>query len=238
MRLGLGVELTKRLQSDSPAPFSEALVWGDAEDIAGVHDQTLGGWADHSPNGNDLTSVGGTPLLQLNAINGLKAVRGRGASDADAMTFPNGVLTGVTEATAIYVGKLLGTAGLNGGALFGAFGTDALDNHFPLADSNIYEDFCSTVRKTAAGPWIPTMSAYHIGVLRSKANLFNIRLAEASIFNTATNTVGVNTGTTHLFRGPNNWWHGEVAWFIVIPRYLTDPETVEAEAWLKERFAL
>jgi hypothetical protein len=236
--IGLGLRARPAAGSGEPSFYSEALVWGDAEDIVGADNETLGGWADKTSNNNDLTSVGGTPILIHNAVNGRQAVRGRGAATSDAMTFPTGMLTGVTEATVIYVGKLIGTAGLNGGALFGSFGTDALDNHFPLADSNIYEDFCSTVRKTVTGPWIPTMSNYHIGVMRSKASLWNLRLAEVERHNTATNTVGVTTGTTYLFRGPNNWWNGEVAWFMFIPRYLTDGEVLTAEAALSEEFAL
>ena len=72
-------------------------------------------------------------------------------------------------------------------------GSDVTGTHFPFSDGNIYDSFGTTVRKTVGNPG-PTLTQWRIYSVWSDSNDWAAYLDGASLFTTATNTVGFFSG--------------------------------------------
>lgn len=200
----------------------------DAEDLTGADASNQSAWLDRIAAVN-CTGASDAFTLETNEMNGLPVGRFTGKQ----LAIPNGLLTGKTELTIIYVGKI-NTA--FGGAAFANFGTDAQSNHFPYIDGVIYEDFGSTTRKTCGDYATHGMNVNHIGSMRSKASLWDLRVDGSSKFNTVTNTVGVNS--TGLTIGNATGWFGDLAKVMLFDTYISDVDMADVESTLAARYAL
>jgi hypothetical protein len=224
--------------SSYPATVADARALFDADTIGLADGANVNTW---SAVLGALDATGGTnkPILKTAILNGRDIVR---AVTNQSMTLPAGLtsgLTGVDGATVIYVGK--GSASIGGGPLFGNFGTDGAVNHYPWTDNAIYEDFMSTVRKNA-GNFNSRLQSFHVGTLRSKTNLWDLRLNKVGLlgpanFNTVSNGFGANASPL-LFSNGSSFWNGDLAWWALFDRYLSDVEVAEWEDFLGTLFGI
>lgn len=212
-----------------PASVADAVAVFDADTIGLADGTAITTWT-ASIGSIAATGQLAKPVLKTNILNGRDVVRN--AHPNQYMTLPSALtsgLNGTDGGTVIYVGKI---NAVTEAALFGDFGTDAQQNHYPYSDNTVYEDFLSTVRKTC-GNFNTQLTAHHIGALRSKTNLWNLRLAEVSRFNTTTNTFGAGS-SPRLFHmnGSGTYASADLAWWALFDRYLSDAEVIEWETYL------
>lgn len=185
---------------------------------------------DTSGNGNHATqaTAGSRPLLRQSGS--LYYIELDGTDDF--MTLPTALLTGWSEGTGIFATKRpVDPPPVSYGPVLGDFGSDALANHYPFQDGNVYEDFLSTARKSCGDPG--DCAAWHVGDFRSGANNFKASYNGTDYFSTATNTVGV--GSAPLLGKESQTaaiYIGFIGRVIVINRVLTGADLANARTWV------
>lgn len=239
-----------------PSTFAEARGIWDAEDLnATLNDNddvtSSDPWLSQVGSYDATTgSVGSTstnPKFRTGVFNGRACLRSISTTHAMIIdpTLFSGLAAGIDGGTMIYVGQV--AASVTGGGLFCDCGSGSASTHYPWVDNNVYTNFLNSARPSW-GNATAALQVQHIGVLRNKGSsvaltgLTDWRVGEVQRF-TATSGVFFTPGTTpKLFvtrdGGIIAGWAGDLAWWAFIPRYLSDAEVIEWEAYLKSLFAL
>jgi hypothetical protein len=115
-------------------------------------------------------------------------------------------------------------------------------NHFPWTDSNIYDDFGSTVRKTVGNP-SPALTSWRILSFHSKGSDWRCYIDDGAVFSftTATNTAGftstpkIGTSTNGVSPVYANMWVAEI---VLTNDFLTDADRNKVAGYLAWRHAI
>jgi len=160
-------------------------------------------WQDLTGNANHAT-VTGTPTFETNECNGEAIVR-LGADSNDYFTIPS--MDAFTAATILFVWKITSLT-TNAGNNLGDSGDAAA---YPLAaDSHLYEEFATTVRKDC-GTAVTPLNAYHTTMIWSASNDWRMELNAMLQYATSTNTVGSPTAPTIGFNGSAEYLKADIA---------------------------
>lgn len=177
--------------SFSPADIPGLRLWLKADALSLANNDPVATWPDSSGNGNDATATGTVrPTYKTNQINStLPAVFFDGTAP-NYLTFADNAFSSFTAAEIFIVVKILADPPPSGATsgIWKLYPDDGT-THYPFTDGTIYDQFGSTVRKTVGNPG-PTLAAWRLYEVRSVTNDWQCYLDGASLFSTATNTVG------------------------------------------------
>lgn len=171
--------------------YMQTAAWFRADDGASTVDGTQPTkWLDRSGNGIDGTRSG-TPTWTKSAVNGKPAFLFDGVDDRFDL---GNIYSGAPSVYAIGVCKIdadPSAADSASGPWLGDTGTDgSFRDHYPWTDGNVYHGFGTTARKSAGNPSV-SLATWHISEFSSAASDWQFRVNGASVFTTATNTVGL-----------------------------------------------
>jgi len=115
-------------------------------------------------------------------------------------------------------------------------------NHYPYTDSNIYDDFGSSSRKTVGNP-TPSLANWHIASFHSQSASWKYYLNGTSFFSTGTNTVGwISTpklGRQHRADlNTDAWYNGNLAELCLFSEFLSDANRQKVEGYLAYKYGL
>ncbi len=180
-------------------------------------------WVNRGSLGGFFTqaTLGNRPTLQF--VNGKYVVRTLGQT----MTSSGIDMSAVTGATLSFLTKK--NTGINndeGGYAYFGTGTNTLTNY---SDTNLYDTFGSTARKTVLSPG-PNWEQWSRYIVTTKANEWTARFNGSEIFTTATNTVGWQATIT-LFSGNVASFNADTRELIVYPA-LAASQIAQVEAYL------
>jgi hypothetical protein len=204
-------------------------LWYKADSITGKKGgEGISQWDDSSGAGNHATqgTAANQPIYLPNGQNSRPVVRFR---DPSSLVIPN-VLTGLTAGTLLVAIKGLSDA-------FGGMGRlgSPDDAFYPWSDTNIYDNFGTTVRKDAIVPGVSLLQWNIVSVV-SAASDYRYYINNVSKRSTATNTVGWTTtpkwgaaGAYHL--------RADVAEIMVYSGALSDVDRNSLEVYLKAKWA-
>lgn len=207
---------------------ADALVLADGDPIAT--------WTDSSGNGRDGTGGVGTEraIYKTGILNSLPVAR-FDSTVQPIITLPS--MAAVTAGTVFVVVKVNNDppADINHSGLW-KFGTSASDCHFPYTDSNVYDDFGSTVRKSTGDPTLSLSSNFRIYEVVTQAGEWTSYIDRTQHFTTATNTVGF-AATPTLGRSVTGYsLDGDLAEFIVYDSALTGTTRTDVEDYLYSKW--
>ena len=200
-----------------PTDLASLAAWYDADQQTDGADSEVASFTDRSGNGHHFSN--GTsnqrPLLRHSAINGKKALDFDDANDV--LTCATGLLNGATASAFFAVVKMDADPPSGGGAVIDGFSTSGSNSHHPFTDGTIYDGFGSTVRKTCGNP-TPSLTSTSMLAAISGASDYRFLVNDATLHSTATNTVGIGTGTRYMGNsaGFAAIWGGLVAEVIVL----------------------
>ena len=162
-------------------------------------------WQDLSGNGRHAVRTG-TPTYELAECNGEAAVRLPGGSVY--FTFPD--MSGLSTVSIFLVWKITDTSTDGGNRM----GTSANTDHYPLtADSHIYSDFASSVRKDCGASKV-TVTNYHVTHIWSKASDWGMEQNGMLVHSTGTNTVAPHSSPRLGHNGSAGMKADLVGWYI------------------------
>lgn len=198
--------------------------------------------ADISGNNNHavMVTAGNRPTIETVGINGLRGIR---HAAGDYLDLPN-VFSGLTVAEVFLVAKRdvdpPTEANLSG---LWDFGTDTQNTALPWIDSNVYDDFGTTIRKNPGNPAASLASPFLYNVVTA-AGEWTARVNGTQLYTTSTNTVGFNTaprfgGSGMTGSGPavyafGGYWHE----LIVFSKKLTAPQRTALNADIATRYGI
>lgn len=115
------------------------------------------------------------------------------------------------------------------------------NTHFPFTDSNIYDGFASSTRKSTGNP-TEALTSYVIYNVISTSSEWTSNINGTQHFTTATNTVGWNTSEQFLGRGTNSpptvFLDGNVKFVIILPTKLSSANRANMVSYLAARFSI
>ena len=164
----------------------------DARFLTANDNDAIGTWTSRTGvNNATQATAANKPTYKVNMSGGQPALRFDGN---DKMGFASSIISGTPDGFATFIYKVDAdpAADPTTGAVLGDFGSDALANHWPYSDGNIYDDFGSTSRKTAGNP-TPSLASFRLISQHSAASDFVIRIDGVQFYSTSTNTVGWNS---------------------------------------------
>jgi hypothetical protein len=196
-----------------PTDIAGCHIWLAADAIVGLADgDRVTTWADGSGNGNDATSAGlARPMYKTGILNSLPVVRFLGSA-GEFMTWAN-VISSLTAGTFFAVIKnsaAQGSSQLGHPMKAGASGSG---DHYPYADSVIYDGWGSDSRKTTGTPAADLRSWHHYTV-KSASGEWTAWHDGTQHYTTSSNTVSFTTAP-ELARSSGNHWDGDIAELIV-----------------------
>jgi hypothetical protein len=228
-------------------PATDMLLWWKADgNITFGSSNDVAVWLDHSGHGNNAfnaTAGSSRPLFQTNQINGLPAIYFNAAA-TPRFDLTN-MFTSETSAELFVVVKLVNdpTAGTADSGQWRFAGTGDI-NIFPYSDGNIYEGFCSTVRKTVGNP-TPTLTSWRLYNTSSTNGSWIARLDGTQIFSTAVNTFTSDASgimaTDRRFGqsgSTSSYMNGRVAEVILYGRVLSSADRDQVESYIASKYAL
>jgi trimeric autotransporter adhesin len=240
--------------ADAPAPPPT----GDPSDLAGLLRWWDAGtgvtlstspadrvdqWDDQSGNAGHMTPISFNntrPTWHTNQINGLPALRFL-RSDQRRLTFAN--LGSQTAAEAFIVVKvdLDPPTDASASALWdiqAQVGSGA-DTHYPFTDSNVYDTFGTTARKSTGNP-ATNLAGWHLYNVRTASGAWSSHINGTQHFTTATNTVGFGTAAHYLGQSKNGnyWLSGYVAELFIYNRVLGASERDDVHTYLAGKYGL
>lgn len=209
---------------------------------------SVNSWTDTSGNGNHATtsSSPGTvaPIFKTNIVNGQPICRFTGA--ASGLDFPSGLLTGMSDAELTIVFKVDNDppgAGAQSGHLIQLNGA-ASASHLPFTDSNIYDGWASTTRKTVGNPSASMSSQFRCYNARSATGAFEAWLDNTQLFTTAstTFTTGAASGFGNYVghrdgSNGNVWFDGDAA-AIFITAVLSSGDRTALRAYITSTYGV
>jgi len=192
-----------------------------ASDYAGLwawYKASSGGWTDQSGNGRDATLPGGAanPTIAAAVANGHDAFQFL-AANHQHVTLPSLAALARGEMFAVVAPQWDPTlTDASSGSWTLGNGTATTGAFLPWTDSNIYEDFGSTVRKTVGDPALSLASDIRIVNIWSDAGNWGFSLDGTLLFSTSTNTVGwPATAWIGQSKNSDRWLDGRIAeWFL------------------------
>ena len=226
---------------ETPAPG--LVLWLEADAIVGLSDtDPITTWPAHI--GSDPTaSATERPLYRTNQINGLPAVEFDGSNDR--FTVPDFFAGTETAAEMFIIVRIdndppgsvnqVGMWHLAGGGVV---------NAFPSTDSNVYDGFGSTARKTVGNP-TPSLTSWRLYNVSSAAGDWTVRLDGTQIFTTASNTFqGSVSGTMGITRklgqsgGLSHFLDGMVAGLFVFDHVLSAGDRTLVHDYISAKYGL
>lgn len=179
MRLGLALSIDSEPFIESVQTIPGEILWLKPEKIVQAGG-IITSWPDASKAGNNPTATGSPPYAAA-VLDGWPAFNGNATG---SFTLPN-VFTGLTSAEIFFVVKVGGGSLTNGLHNFGGQG-----ELYPYTDGALYEDFCSTVRKTTGAPVMSVTAQHRVYNIRSAPGAWSSWLNRTQQFTTGTNVVG------------------------------------------------
>lgn len=214
----------------TPPVIAGLTLWYKADSITGKSTgDSIAQWNDSSGNGSHGTATFQPTYIASATRNGRPAVRFNDVGNGTVMTIPN-VLTGLTAGTLLVVIKAH-TNSFGGMAWLGT----PDDAFYPWNDTNIYDNFGTTVRKDAIAP-VVSLLQWNIVSVVSAANDYRYYINTVNRRTTATNTVGWTT-TPVWGRAGAFYLRADVAEIMVYSGALSDANRNAVEAYLKAKWA-
>lgn len=229
---------------------STLIVWLDAATLSGAANSRVDTWPDRSSNGWDATRTAGTltPRLAYSDINGLKTVAFHESGEGTTMTWNSSLMVGKTAGCFFCVIRRVAdppATDADAGPPVGGFTSDAGSTkgaHVPYTDSNIYEHFGTTVRKTVGNP-SPSLTSPRIYSAHCAASDYRVYLDGTSIFSTTTNTVGFGSSITRtlgygLGNIGANYFGGVIGEVVMCDTALSTGDREKVEGYLAWKWGL
>lgn len=172
-------------------------IWAayEADSYTDADGSNAGNWTDGSGNGRTAT-VTGTPTQETNELNGERIIR-LGADSNDYFTVPS--MSSLTAGAIVQVLKVTDITTSGGDD----FGSSVDTSHYPNAAgaTQIYDDFGSTVRKGLLTSVLTILNTWHVVYKWSASNDWGLMQDYATVFTTATSTVGFSSTPRIGFNG-------------------------------------
>jgi hypothetical protein len=222
----------------TPASLTSLKGWYQGDLLSGADGASKTTWSDNSGSTNDATTGATGPTLRTGVLGGLNIAEFLGSNSA-ALNFPNGMFGAFTEGSVFYIARnFLDPPAVGGftGAVIGQAGTSGSGDHHPFSDSNIYDGFLSTTRKTVGNPG--DLTQWYIGSFRSKASDYRFAYNGTDFFTTATNSIGGQTGVSYIGYGGISYYDGQIAEIVVCNNFLTETDRQNVEGYLAWKWGL
>lgn len=181
------------------------------------------------------------PQWQANQINGLAIYNGDHAGNKGWQTGPD--MSGLTAGHVFAVMKAKADpAGDNGQTGFWKMGTSANSPHVPFTESNVYDDWLSTLRKSTGNPVTNLASAYVLYEIISTSSEWTRIINGAAPgnsdhFTTATNTVAGPAAPTLLFSSAAFTSRHKLAGLYIFSAKKTGSDRTDLITYINTRFA-
>lgn len=219
-----------------PSISANYLQWCEARLETGLSDgDAVATFTDQSGNANNWSQSSGSlkPIYKTSIVNGRAVLRFDGSDDY--MTLASDIMSGKSAGEVFLVVKLAAdptSSNKDGLWKMDGDGTNAVN--FPYnGDGKLYEGWGSTTRKSTGVDPTPSLAAWRLYNVSSKASEFKIRLDGTEIYSTATNTFSSFGATRNLGRSVglfgNTYLYGDIAAIVIVDAVLsgTDRDTVE-----------
>lgn len=224
----------------------DMLQWLDVTQMTPMaQDALVDLWPNLSRNGQSgpshyLTSVQPKYQTAANGINGKPALWFDGIDDQ--LTYFEDILAGATAATVFVVAKLENdppSIGLSPRFGFWSFGTAPDPALVPYSDGVIYDEFCSTTRKTTANPSDSMASPFLYNVVSGPGDWRNY-LNGTLLYSTASNTFGHLTECDiGIARRPGPVaLHGRLGEFLLYDSVLSEGKRLAVQAQLMTKWGI
>lgn len=212
--------------------------WLKADAYSGSDGDQVSTWSDSSGNARDVSGVGTTkPVYKTSIVNGQPVVRFNGTTSY----FTLGDYSELTEGEVFIVLKAVSDPATTGEGALWRIGTVAAGSFYPYTNSLIYEAFGSTTRPMEGiNPTPDLSSVFRLYNLFSKTNDWGANLDTASLFTTATNTVGFSATAWlgRTFGTSDNIFYGDIAEYILFNRKLTSGERLQMTTYVDNKYNL
>lgn len=221
----------------TPSELSATLLaWHKGDELTGNDEDNVATWED-AANANDLTAPGTNGTLAAADLNGLNTLRFQSAR----YVYSGNIFSAASAASAYLILKIANDppgATIDSGLW--NIGSHGGTDHWPWTDGNIYDGFCSSVRKSAGNPSVSLASDYRIIGVHSASNDYGIHIDGVSHFSTGTNTFGVSGSTLTI--GSNAaldaFLDGWIAEILFIDSKLSDANRQNVEGYLAHKWGL
>jgi len=237
-----GVILSSAPVSSAPLspPLTGNIGWWKADSISAEDLSSVSIWNDSSGNDYHVTQSLEwlQPTYMTDEINGYPAIR-----FADKYFQVPDIFSGVTEAEIFGVVKIdldppvaVGRTGL------WQFGGTGERMHFPYTDSTIYDNFCTSPRKTVGNP-TPSLTEWRLYNVKSATNNWSSSIDGVTLYSTATNTP-VFTGLRHIGLSRNTlgdnlyYLWGYIAEIIIYNRLVDATERSQINTYFSTKYGL
>jgi hypothetical protein len=204
-------------------------------------------------NNRDMANVSGSkrPEFVTNVLNSLAVARFTGQSigplGSDKGTFLQiPTMSGLTASHVFFVIKALNDPSQNGQGQGGfSDNTDGGTNqgaHYPYTDSNVYESWGTSDRKSVGNP-ATTLAQWNVYEVISTSSEFTVLLNGVQIFTTGTNTVAFNAGDPFIgtfLSSDGSWysWSGDIAGVYQFSAKKTGADRTSMCTYINTRFGL
>lgn len=240
-----GVLLSRRGAIAKPtasAPFDFASVTGlkanyDGSLLAGADGASIASVADQAAVLGAMSQGVVAPTVKAAGINGLKVMNFNGSSSLGGndqyFTLPSLAALSLAAATMFMVFQCNAdppASSANSGLW--KMGTDASTTHFPFTDSNVYDQFGTTARKSTGNP-TPSLAAAHIYEVTTKSGGWTSYFDGTQHFTTATNTVGFSSSPELGRSSSGAWFKGYVGQWLLYDGDLGSTDRTNIRAALK-----
>jgi len=239
----IGKNLDLPLRADA-LPTANMLANWKADAISASNNDPLATWVDSSGRSQDgfQSDNGRKPVYKTNVINGLPAVR----FDSQFFNIPITLFGSATAAEVYAVVKIdsepPAAADLTGLWTFG--GQNAERMHYPWSgNSTIYDNFCTTIRKTTVDP-TPALTSWRVYAARSSSGNWENDLDGVNLYTTASNTFqsATNSGNfigKSLSGSPSDYWLvGYIAEIVLYGSTLTAAQKIQVLNYFNQKYAL
>ena len=228
-----------------PSDIAGLAVWLDAGTLSLADADPVTTWADQSGNGRDFTQATSAqkPTYKTAIVNGEPVVRFDGTDDV--VVGPN--LSALTAATAFLVVKIdtepPGNINQTGLWDFGTHTGSGRATHYPFTDSNVYDGFGSTARKSTGNP-TAALTSWRIYEVKTVSGEWTSRVDGVQHFTTATNTVGFTTAVRIGESWSNDtpatryYLDGDVAEFILYNSGLGTTDAGNVRSYLGTKYGI
>lgn len=228
--------------SFSPSQLPNLALWLRADLGVTTSGSNVTAWADQSGNARDFTQ--GTDAL--------RPTLSTGSHGKPVLVFTGTMLSAARHLLGPAFGVPLAAGGeifivsksdsdppaAGGGGLY-KFGTDSLvGTHIPFSNSQVFDDFGSSSRKTT-GIDPGNHAAWHSYGVVSKANDWRAYFNGSQFYSTATNTIAWKATSTPL--GCDlvaAWFLGQIAEVIVVAGEMSAANRAAVQSYAAERYAI
>jgi len=219
----------------SPSDISSLQCWLRAQDESYSDGNFVGTATDQSGNSNDYTRTGNErPVFKTSIVNGKSIYRFDGVNDR---WLSGDYVSGFTAAEFFIVFKLNADPPAAAGGLW-EFGSSGDSSLIPHTDSNVYDAWMSTVRKSTGDPSVDLSTAFRLYNVISVSGEWTSNIDTTEHFTTATNTVGGASSTQLGSSGSGHWLLGDIAEVCVFNAKLSSGDRSSMETYFDDEYAL